>query len=928
MGKLYLIDGMSVVFRAYHAMRRSGLQSPDGEPTSAVFAFVNIMTSLLEKEDPERIAVVFDTRAPTFRHEMYPEYKANRDEFPEELVPQLERVKEFLDLLNIERLQKDGYEADDLIGAISKKASETGEEVICVTNDKDYYQLLNKNCKIYKPGGKGGEFDVVDESGSEDKFGVAPDRVIDILALVGDSSDNVPGVKGVGIKTAIPLIKEFGSLEGVYENLNKIESASIRKKLESAREEAFLSKKLVTIAVDVAVDFDIEKTRKAQPDFAALDEFFKKLGFTTIRKKYREKAFEFQPSVAEKLPPVEFEKKTIDKIDKDYKLIDDAAKLDETIEYLKDKSLVAFDLETSSLDRLNCEIVGISLAAEEGVAFYIPVNESELYSKDSESLFSGEKTDFKCLPLETALERLRGVLTDSKIGKCGQNSKFDAFLLLRRGIDVRPIVFDSMVASYLIDSDAKKNLDAIAERELNYKPISIKKLIGEKKSEQKSMRDISPEKIKDYACEDADVALKLIKPLQKKLEQKAVAKLAEDMEFPLISVLTRMEVNGVALDVAALDDISQRISGRISILSEKIYDEAGVDFNLDSPKQLGHVLFEKMNLPAVRKTKTGYSSDAGVLSKLADTYPIAELMLQYRRLVKLKSTYVDALPKLADKKTGRLHTTFNQTATSTGRLSSTDPNLQNIPVRTDLGKEIRRAFIAGVGNKILSADYSQIELRIMAHICEDNHMIEAFKDGADVHAATAAALHGVPLGDVDQDMRRTAKTVNFGVMYGLGEFGLSQRLGIGRKEAKEIIDNYFEKYPGIRRYIDLTIKKARKTGYAETLCGRKRYFPDINSRNRNNRLAAERAAINMPIQGSASDMMKIAMIRIDRRMREEGFKSLMTLQVHDELVFDAVPDEIDSLKSTVEEQMRGALSLGEVPVVVDAGVGANWFEAH
>ncbi|MDQ1265800.1 MAG: polymerase, partial [Bacteroidota bacterium] len=676
--------------------------------------------------------------------------------------------------------------------------------------------------------------------------------------------------------------------------------------------------------------------------------------------------------------------KKIKDIQHDYHFVNSFEKLEKLLNELEKAELISFDLETSSLDRLSCEIVGIALSIKEGEAYYIPVEEidddgneiskSQRFSEkklqpDSEkelSLFNnissadykitkkessgtsmfdfstpveeevsnveskkGKKLYDDSLPVGYVINKLKPVLEKQSIGKCGQNSKFDTFILKRYGIDVSPVVFDSMIASYLINADTPHNLDALSIKWLGYSPVPISSLIGEKKSSQRSMREIEPNLISDYACEDADLALKLRNKMYPALKEDNLLRLAEDIEFPLVETLTRMEMNGIAIDTDSLSAISIQLGEEAARLTDNIYKEAGELFNIDSPKQLGNILFNKMMLPPVHKTKTGYSTDVSVLSQLAPSYPIARMVLEYRQLVKLKSTYVDALPKLINPRTGRIHTTYNQTVASTGRLSSTDPNLQNIPIRTEQGKEIRRAFVAQGDDKILlSADYSQIELRIMAYISGDAQLIRAFKDGLDIHAATSAILYDIPLSQVDSDMRRVAKTVNFGIMYGLGSFGLSQRLGLGRKESQTIIDNYFIKYPGIKKYINETINFARANGYAETICGRRRFFPDLNNRNKNIQQGAERAAINMPIQGAASDMMKIAMIAIDKEMRRRNFKSLMMLQVHDELVFEAKKNELEELRQLVKEKMESALILGDVPVIAETGTGQNWLDAH
>lgn len=932
MKKIYLIDGMSLVFRAYHAMIKSGLKNKSGEPTFAVFGFTNIITSFIENYEPEYVAVVFDRSEPTFRHDMFPEYKANRAEFPEDLVPQLAKIKELLDLLNIPKIEKAGYEADDIIGTISKMASKEGWETFCLTSDKDFYQLVDDNIKILKPGLRGEDFSIIGREGVFDKFGVTPEQVIDVQALWGDSVDNVPGVKGIGEKTAVPLIQEFGSIENLYQNLDKIEKKSVLSKLENNKENAFLSKKLVTIMTNVPIDEDIKSCKYNNPKFKELDEFFAINGFNTIRKKWFERSLKLNPEIDFKQ---EDEHSNIDQIEKNYKMISSIEKLKEKVSDFKSYNILSFDLETDSLDRDNCGVIGISFSVKEGEAFYIPTDgmPKEKLAKYSNSLFE-EKEEIKIwdtmLPFTEVLEAIKPILEDKNIGKIGQNAKFDAYILRRFDIKVSPIVFDSMVASYVINPDEKHNLDELSKKWLNYSPVPISSLIGEKKSKQISMREIDPILISDYACEDADLALKLKNELSKSLNSEVkLKKLAEDIEFPMIEVLTDMENEGVAIDKDALAELSIEITEEAKRLTELIYEEAGIDFNIDSPKQLGHILFEKLFIPPIKKTKTGYSTDVQVLTQLADSHPIARYILDYRSLVKLQSTYIDALPKLINPTTGRIHTTYNQTVASTGRLSSTDPNLQNIPIRTEMGKEIRRAFIPQEkGNLIFSADYSQVELRIMAYICGDEKMINGFKDGMDIHSATASVLFEKSIDDVTSDDRRIAKTVNFGIMYGLGSFGLSQRISISRKEAKEIIDNYFEKYSGIKKYMDVTVETCREKGYAETLCGRRRYFPDINASNHNLRTAAERGAINMPIQGTASDMLKIAMIAIRKDLIEKSLKSKMMLQVHDELVFEAYPNEIDTLKDIVINRMQNAMSLGEVPVVVDTGIGKNWFEAH
>ncbi len=939
--KLYLIDGMSIVFRAYHAMSTSGLKSPNGEPTGAVFGFTNIITSLLERFNPQRIAVVFDRPEPTFRHKMYPEYKANRDEFPQELVPQLLRIKELLDLLNIPRIELSGYEADDIIGTLAKQASKNNWQVKCLTSDKDYYQLVDENISLMKPGKRGEDFEIINIPQVIEKFGVQPNQVIEVLALIGDSSDNIPGIKGVGEKTAIPLIQKYGNIENIYKNLNKIEKQSLKSKFEDSKDIAELSKVLVTIDVNVPLNYNIDDCKIKTPKYHEIDNFFAELGFNSIREKWRIKAKknnfsnEITTNDSQNNDKNSINKNEINEKKVNYILIKNLNELDNIIDEIQNEQIFSFDLETDSLDRDSCEIVGISLSCKENTAYYIPV---EYYNTDNInsdfSLFNIEDNQSnpkwkESLNIYDVLEKIKFIFANENIQKCGQNIKFDTYILERHGVRVSPLTFDSMIASYIIDPDQKHNLDFLANKYLNYNTIPITKLIGEKKSQQISMRNISPEEIKNYACEDSDIALKLMNALKPILTNEKLEKIAYDIEFPLIEVLVNMELAGISIDTNSLNDISIIIKEEISNLKSLIYKESGVEFNIDSPKQLAEILFSKMQIPVIKKNKTGFSTDVQVLSELQISYPIAGYILEYRQATKLLSTYVESLPKLINPKTNRIHTTYNQAVASTGRLSSTEPNLQNIPIRTDLGKEIRKAFVAKSDDYLIfAADYSQIELRIMAYISNDSSLINAFKNGLDVHSSTAAILNGIDISEVNQDMRRVAKTVNFGIMYGLGSYGLSQRLGIPRKSAKEIIENYFKKYPGISSYMENTIKSTKEKTYAETLLGRRRYFIDINEKNANLRAAAERAAINMPIQGTASDMLKLAMIKINRFIKSNNLKSKMLLQVHDELVFEAHKDELEFLRENVVNIMINALPLGEVPIVVETGIGTNWFEAH
>jgi DNA polymerase I len=972
MSRLYLIDSMSLVFRAYYAMQRGRpLTAPNGEPTGAVFGFANILTSLIEKEKIDYIACVFDTKEPTFRHKMYEPYKANRQAFPEDLVPQMARIKELIDLLGIKRIEMPGFEADDIIGTLATEGERKGVDVLCVTSDKDYYQLVDSRVRLLKPS-SGSDYEQHGEKECYDKFGVEPSKVIDVLALIGDTSDNIPGVKGVGDKTAIPLIQEFGSLEALYENIEKINKAGLKTKLIENRDMAFLSKELVTIHRTMDIGFGFEECKMNEPDYSALDHLLETLNFRTLRVKYQQKSgvasgnvspsssgdtiIDSQPSTSqESVPSIPL--KTIRDIEHEYILVDSPDKLSAMVTELSAADTLAFDLETTSLDAMQCEIVGVALSAQKGRAYYIPIPPHDIETSNNRayiqrpippaplvremSLFDDEPTQeitYVQHPTITSDElkdilpqKISALLTNPAINKVGQNAKYDALILKRYGIEVEPITFDSMLASYVLNPDSSHGMDAMAQKWLGYSPISITTLIGTKKSEQISMRDVEITKVAEYAAEDADVTFQLCELLSQQLSAETkLDSLARGVEFPVMKVLTQMEFNGIAIDTSKLSDISVHIKEETESLRAKIFTESGgIEFNIDSPKQIGEVLFERLKIPAIKKNKTGYSTDASVLSELAQSFPIAQHILEYRGLQKLQNTYVEALPRMINPRTGRIHTTYNQTIAGTGRLSSVEPNLQNIPIRTALGRSIRTAFVPQAKDAvILSADYSQIELRIMAHVCNDETLTNAFINGHDIHKATAANLFGVELADVTSDMRRIAKTVNFGIMYGQGAFGLAGQLGVPQGEARSIITQYFERYASIKKYMDDTIHHAELHGYAETMMGRRKWYPDITSKNRNIKSAAERAAINMPIQGTAADMMKIAMITLHDAMKQYKFRSLMMLQVHDELVFEVMPGELDDLRSLVKETMESALPLGRVPVLVETGVGMNWDEAH
>ena len=948
MEKLYLIDGMSLVFRAYHAMLQSNLQNKKGEPTFAVFGFINQMHSVLKVETPHNIIVAFDTHTPTFRHKMFPEYKANRDAFPESLEPQCKRIKEFLDIVGISRIEVPGFEADDIIGSIAKQYKDF--QIVCITSDKDYYQLVDERISLMKPIiGKGNNFEFVGPEEVKSKFGGTPAQVCDVLALIGDSADNIPGVKGIGDKTAIPLIEKFGSIPGIYEHIDEITSQALKTKLINGKDNALLALKLVKIITDMQLPEISPAVGKL--NVQELVRFFAELEFSDFKRKWFDLGIvsdevipdDGNESASDTSPFAVFD---ADKVD--YKLVDSEEALKEMIDYLADFDTISVDTETDSLDKMSCRLAGISLAAEKGKAFFVAVadtadadgkNDSADGSFESCNLFASLETATepppdtdKRIPIKRAVELLKPLLENPKIGKIGQNLKFDAVILRRQGICVSPIVFDSMVAAHILNPDQPLNMDYLSKKYLNYEPIPIENFIGKKKSEFKPMTSFPPAEIKDYACEDADVVLHFKDAFEPQITSNRQDRLAREIEYPLVEVLTDMEFTGVKIDSDGLKEISRSMSNDLDVIREKIFAESGYQFNIDSPKQIGELLFEKMRIPAeafAKKTKTGYSTDVATLTKLQPIYPIADYLLQYRLISKLKNTYIDTFPQMVNPHSGRIHTNYNQSGTNTGRLSSNDPNLQNIPIRSGAGKEIRKAFIPGQTDYvIISADYSQIELRIMASVSNDENLIHAFADGKDVHSATASLLYGVPLESVTPDLRRTAKTVNFGIMYGLGGFGLAQRLGVSNKEGSEIIRNYFAKYPNIKTYMERTIAETQERGYAETLCGRRRFFPDINSKNRTIRSSAERAAINMPIQGTGSDMIKIAMLRVYRSLNASNLRAKMLLQVHDELVFECHKDDAEQLCQLVKYEMEHALPLGDIPVIAEIGTGNNWLEAH
>ncbi len=901
-GSLYLIDGSAIVYRSYFAFIRNPLINSKGENTSATYGFINSLLKIINDEKPDYIAIAFDTPKPTFRHEQYKEYKSTRAKMPEDLVVQLPRIREAAEALNIPVFELEGYEADDVIGTIAKKAEDDGLEVWCVTGDKDYFQLVTDKLRIYYPKSGSNEADKMGPEEVKTKFGVYPDRVIDKLALMGDSSDNVPGIPGIGPKTADSLLEQFGSLEKVLDGADQIKAKGVREKVASNKESALLSKQLVTIHTSVPIECDIDSLKRKEVNYEAAKKLFLELEFSRLLKQV--------------MPEGEIEEVVADQPQSskaDYIQVKSMKELKELIsECLKAKE-VAIDTETTSLNTLEAELVGISLAMKAGTSYYIPVGHAE-----------DKKNN---LPFDEALAEVKKLTEGKKVQKFGQNIKYDLEVFHRYGVDIDPIGFDTMLASYVLDPSARENsLDFLAMKHFDYKMQPITDLIGSGKN-QKSFATVPVERATFYAAEDADYTYRLRGILAPKISELELENLYYNVELPLIKVLADMEETGIRIDTDFLAALSKEMEKKIDALVKEIYQVAGGEFNINSTQQLSHILFEKLGLPTKGKTakKTGYSTDVKVLEELAMMHDFPKLVLNYRQLTKLTSTYIDAIPKLINPQSGRVHTSFNQTIAATGRLSSTDPNLQNIPVRTDEGREIRKAFIpADDDHKLLVADYSQIELRILAHYSKDKGLIKAFKNKEDIHSRTAAEVFGVDIADVEPHMRRAAKTANFAIIYGVSAFGLSQQSGLTVEEAKKFIDTYFERYPGIKDYIESTKQFARDNGYVTTLFKRRRYLPEINAKNFAVRQFAERTAINTPIQGTAADMIKIAMLNIHKKLT--GMKSKMVLQVHDELIFDVPESELDEMKKLVRDGMEKAVKL-DVPVLVDLGTGDNWLDA-
>ena len=922
MNKLFLLDAYALIYRAYYALIRNPRINSKGMNTSAIMGFVNTLNEVLTKEKPTHIAVAFDPSGPTFRHEAYPEYKAQREECPEDIKKSVPIIKKILNAWNICILEEKGYEADDIIGTVALKAGEKGFLTYMLTPDKDYGQLVRENVFMYRPKFGNTGYDILGVEEIKQKYDLStPLQVIDLLGLMGDASDNIPGCPGVGEKTAIKLIKEYGSIENLVANTNTLKGA-MKKKVEENKEKIVFSKFLATIKTDVPTTIDFENLKVKEPNVEQLRNLFDELEFKTLTDRILKKNQKSQNKVEKQLDlfanfPSDGEEitenssfETLKTIHHDYKLVDNEEEITRLRDFLMTKEIVSLDTETTSTNAIEAELVGLSFSVEENKAYYIPIPPNREKALEIVNIF-------------------KPLYENEKILKVGQNIKYDLEVLANYGVTLSGKMFDTMIAHYVIQPELYHNMDYLAEIYLKYKTIHIEELIGPKGKGQKNMRDLSPEQIYEYAAEDADVTLKLKNILEKELKKYDVEHLFYDIEMPLMPVLASMEMNGVRLDTKSLQETSEVLTQRMKAIEDKIYQLAGESFNIASPKQVGEILFDKLKIvEKAKKTKTGqYVTNEEVLQGLKHKHEIVENILEHRGLKKLLGTYIDALPSLINQRTGHIHTSFNQTITSTGRLSSSDPNLQNIPVRGEDGKEIRKAFIPEPGCLFFSADYSQIELRVMAHLSDDENMIEAFREGYDIHAATAAKIYKENIDDVSRDQRTKAKRANFGIIYGITVFGLAERLDISRDEAKQLIDGYFETFPKVKEYMEKAKDTARDKGYVETLFKRRRYLKDINSGNATVRGFAERNAINAPIQGTAADIIKVAMINIYNRFKREGIRSKMILQVHDELNFSVYPEEKEKVEKIVLEEMQGAFCM-KVPLVADCGWGKNWLEAH
>ena len=921
MKKFYLLDAYALIYRAYYGLIRSPRINSKGQNTSALFGFLTTLNEVLQKEQPDLLAIGFDPAGHTFRHELFPEYKAQREATPEDIKRAVPIIKDLIKAYRIPILEVPGFEADDVIGTMAKAAVREGYEVRMITPDKDYAQLVEPNLLMQRPGHGNAPWEILGPQEVCEKYGLqSPLQVIDYLALMGDAADNIPGCPGVGPKTATTLLQQFGSCEDIIAHSSELKGA-VRKKIEEHVDEIKLSKVLTTIKTDVPLQYDFEQFKIEEPDKEALRQIFTELEFRSFltkldgpQKSSKSASVELSlfgsESTEDKGNDSERLFSRLENLSYEYKLIENETEAKELADFLLTNEIFSLDTETTSIEALDAKLVGLSFSTEDFRAWYVPV------SRETEKA-------------KKILEIFRPVYENPKILKVGQNLKYDLTVLANYDIHLSGPLFDTMLAHYLIQPELRHNMDYLAEIYLNYKTIHIEELIGPKGRGQKNMGDLEPKDIYKYACEDADVTLRLMKPLAEELRKNGVEEVFQNIEMPLMPVLARMERNGVVLDTDTLKEVENDFTVRLQTLEKDIYELAGHEFTINSPRQVGEVLFGELKLSEkVKKTKSGqYSTSEEVLRDLHSKHPIVQKILDYRGLKKLLSTYVEALPKLINPATGHIHTSFNQAVTATGRLSSSNPNLQNIPVRGEDGREIRKAFIPEEGEIFFSADYSQIELRIMAHLSGDEHMIEAFNAGHDVHAATAARIFHKDIKDISKDERRKAKTANFGIIYGISAFGLAERMDVSRTEAKELIDSYFEMYPKIKDYISKAVDTAREKGYIETEFGRRRYLPDINSRNAVVRGYAERNAVNAPIQGTAADIIKIAMIRVQQRLDAEGCKARMMLQVHDELNFSVPVDEFDKVKRIVIEEMQGAYKMS-VPLEADCGEGKNWLEAH
>ncbi|MBQ4524984.1 MAG: DNA polymerase I [Bacteroidaceae bacterium] len=934
MEKLFLLDAYALIYRAYYAFIKNPRINSKGMNTSAIFGFVNTLADVLKRQQPTHIGVAFDPAGPTFRHEAYEQYKAQREETPEDIRLSVPIIKEIITAFRIPILEVPGYEADDVIGTLATTAGGRGIDTYMMTPDKDYGQLVSEHVFMYRPRFGDKDFDTLGVEEVKAKFGIErPEQVIDLLGLMGDSSDNIPGCPGVGEKTALKLITEFGSIENLLANTDQLKGA-LKKKVEEHVEEIKFSRFLATIKTDVPIELDMESLLLQEPDEEKLRTLFEELEFrnladrvlkgdkpATAPTKKTSKREDDSPTLFqadffdlfadESTDEPKYSNLTsLEDTTYNYQLVDTKEKREELLRILRTYDFLVLDTETTGTEPMASELVGMSFSVAEGEAWYVPV--------------PADRAEATAI-----VEEFRDVLTNPKTTKVGQNIKYDLLMLAQYGVWLAGPLFDTMVAHYVLSPELHHGMDYLAEVLLHYRTIPIENLIGPKGKNQKNMRDLAPEEVYKYACEDADVTLRLKNVLEKQLREQGAYDLFHDIEMPLVPVLAQMEFNGVRIDTDALRETSALYTQRLQEIEQEIYSLAGQPFNISSPKQVGEMLFETLKISAkAKKTKGGqYSTSEEVLESLRDKHPIVGRILDYRGLKKLLSTYIDALPALINPRTGRIHTSFNQTVTATGRLSSSNPNLQNIPIRHEDGREIRRAFIPDDGCEFFSADYSQIELRIMAHLSGDANMMEAFRLGQDIHAATAAKVYKVPLAEVTRDQRSKAKTANFGIIYGISAYGLSDRMHVPVKEAKELIDGYFQTYPQVKAYMDSSIALARDKGYTETICRRRCYLPDINSHNAVVRGYAERNAINAPIQGSAADIIKVAMANIHQRFQREGIRSKMLIQVHDELNFSVLPEERDRVQRIVIEEMEGAY-LMQVPLQADCGWGKNWLEAH